>query len=202
MRSVAERQVCLRVDGGPENTHSLRSEDANRDAEPTEVDSTRFEETPDVVDSTLRVPVEFSDEGGGVPAPGNAEMVSGPKPHVPDIRIDETQLSARRGSRQLVLNSQNSHIEWLVRVRHVLLQERIDFQQRQANGVAHVHIGTPRDQSASEGVETHGEDSWSVTTDEESEAGEPEVSVPDEETPGEVAATPQKAALFEQKRQS
>ena len=68
------------------------------------------------------------------------------------------------------------------------MQERIDFQQRQANGVAHVHIGTPRDQSASEGVETHGEDSWSVTTDEESEAGEPEVSVP-EETPGEGAAT-------------
>ena len=88
VRSVVERQVCLRVDEGTENTYSLRSEDANRDARPTEVDSTRFEETPDAVDSTPGVPVEFSD---GVPAPGNAEMVSGP--HVPDIRIDETQLS-------------------------------------------------------------------------------------------------------------
>ena len=48
-------------------------------------------------------------------------------------------------------------------------------------------LGIPRDQVASEGVETHGKDSWSVTTDEESVAGEPEVSVLDEETPGEVA---------------
>ena len=41
-------------------------------------------------------------------------MVSGPNPHVLDIRIDDVQLSARRGSRRLVLNSQNmpvAHVE-------------------------------------------------------------------------------------------
>ena len=183
----SDEEPLVRSDEGTENTCSLRSEDANRDARPTEVDCSRFEETSDVVDSTLGVPVEFLD---GVPAPGNAEMVSGPNLHVPDIRIDDVQLSTRRGSRRLVLNSQNmpvahvedvldSHTERLARVRHVLLQDRIDFQQRQASGVAHVHIGTPTDESASEGV----------TSDEESEAGEPEVSVPDEETAGEVAVT-------------
>ena len=56
VRSVAERQVCFRVDEGTQNMYSLRSEGANRDARPTEVDSTRFEDTPDVADSTPRVP--------------------------------------------------------------------------------------------------------------------------------------------------
>ena len=134
VRSVVERQVCLRVD----------------EQRPRAVFGQRMQDQPKWIPRDSRrpqmrsiQPPEFLD---GVPAPGNAVMVSGPNPHVLDIRTDDTQLSARRGSRRLVLNSQNmpvahvedvldSHTERLARVRHVLLQERIDFQQRQANGV-------------------------------------------------------------------